>query len=159
MLGQHYFSPIKLTTNFTARPDTGKKEVSHYSGTFLALITVDLSLYLLTTLVHQTTPSATVTSCKISLAKNRLSPSSTWGFAIDVTWPRSPKKQASKKEWLRTNWSRSIKFYFPEGTNRTTRSSKRTGSLLLNRNAGMENKLVALEDLILVSTRSHLGGF
>jgi hypothetical protein len=30
------------------------------------------------------------TSCKISLARKQLSPSSTLGLLMDVTWPRSP---------------------------------------------------------------------
>lgn len=43
-------------------------------------------------------PTSSCTSCKISLAKNRLSPSSTWGFVIDVTWPRSP--EANNKQLM-----------------------------------------------------------
>lgn len=37
------------------------------------------------------------TSCRISFARNLLSPSSTCGLLVDVTWPRSPVNKKNKK--------------------------------------------------------------
>ena len=57
-----------------------------------------VSVSLMNKLKKKYTVSLVFTSCKISLAKKRLSPSSTFGLLIDVTWPKSPEGKKKKKK-------------------------------------------------------------